>query len=228
MYIKLLRFVTRGCMLRGLVGSHPEFSDVLACCTMSLSELELSYGIGAKPRVAYDFYVEDQRAVRALCTVEGFVGSVWDPACGSGALLQTLRESGIVETYGTDIRTGGPASDFLASTLELPPGPPANIVTNPPFSLALPFVHRALGFASAKACFFLRLQFLEGGRRYEKLFATRPPNRVWVLSDRVGMTKNGLTHAGGMLAHAWFVWDQTTRAAQPALGWLRCARVHGT
>jgi hypothetical protein len=53
-------------------------------------------------RVPHDFYPTPPEAVRALLSVETFTGSVWEPACGDGAISKVLIEAGF-EVVSTDL-----------------------------------------------------------------------------------------------------------------------------
>jgi hypothetical protein len=57
---------------------------------------------------------------------------------------------------------------------------------------------------------FLRLQFLDGLKRYE-LFKNYPPKRVYIFSRRVRCGKDGdftQYKSGGIQSNAWFVWEK--------------------
>lgn len=59
---------------------------------------------------------------------------------------------------------------------------------------------------------FLKLQFLEGKKRFEQLFSKIPPKTVYVFSERILCAKNGefqkMRDGGGSaVAYAWFVWE---------------------
>lgn len=45
-------------------------------------------------RVPHDFYPTPPEAVRALLSVETFEGSIWEPACGDGAISKVLLDAG--------------------------------------------------------------------------------------------------------------------------------------
>ena len=49
-----------------------------------------------------DFYATPPEAVRALLSVENFSGTLWEPACGDGAIVNVLREAGHT-VYATDL-----------------------------------------------------------------------------------------------------------------------------
>lgn len=72
--------------------------------------------------------------------------------------------------------------DFLTCDREFA----GDIITNPPYKLALPFVKHALDCVKdgSKVAMFLRIQFLEGIER-QRFFADNPPHTVYVFSKRV-------------------------------------------
>ena len=53
-------------------------------------------------RVPHDFYPTPPEAIRALLSVETFEGSIWEPACGDGAISKVLLEAGH-EVVSTDL-----------------------------------------------------------------------------------------------------------------------------
>jgi hypothetical protein len=78
-----------------------------------------------------------------------------------------------------------------------------------------------LKLARRKLALLLRLAFLEGVNRAEKIFLQRPPARVWVFSERITFYMKGARHAGGgTTAYAWFVWDKAALAGTE-LRWLK-------
>ena len=96
-----------------------------------------------------------------------------------------------------------------------------DIITNPPYRLAVDFVYKALRVIPGgnKVAMFLRLQFLEGKSRKD-LFARFPPKVIYVSSSRILCAKNGdfarMQAAGGSaVAYAWFVWVKGLR--QPTI-----------
>lgn len=153
-----------------------------------------------------DFYPTPAWATRALIRHEVFEGNIWEPACGDGAMSEVLAETGrdVVSSDIVDRGYGAPGIDFLTASQRA-----ANIVTNPPYHSAEGFAARGLELASKKVCLLLRLAFLEGAARQRSLFATTPPTRVWVFSERITFYPKGAVQAGsGTVAYAWFVWDK--------------------
>lgn len=166
-----------------------------------------------------DFYPTPPRATEAFLEVEKFDGTIWEPACGDGAMSRVLEAAGYQVT-STDLIARGygtPHVDFLLDyQTECD-----NIVTNPPFKFAEEFVRHALRRSRKKVAILARLAWLEGKAR-KQLYATTPIARVWVYSERVPMLRNGdamMAGGGGMIAFAWFVWEHGYEG-KPTLGWL--------
>lgn len=176
-----------------------------------------------RDRAAHDYYREPVTAVQALFVAERFVGRGWDPACGRGTIPSVAQQFGL-DMIGSDIvdRAGGTydVRDFLD-----PGGADAErvdfIVTNPPFSLAEPFIERAMQVVRHKAAFLVRLAFLEGRARRERIFERQPLARVHVFSRRISMPPGDLDieAKGGAVAFAWIVFEHGWRGP-PTLGWL--------
>ena len=116
----------------------------------------------------HDLYETPSVAVEALLRVLALSrGSVWEPACGRGAIANVLRAHGhhvvcsdLID-YGTD-PTAIHGMDFLKTT-KVPDGV-ACIVTNPPYMLANEFAAHALKLCP-NVVMLLRLAFMESERR---------------------------------------------------------------
>lgn len=151
------------------------------------------------------------------------IRSVWEPACGGGHMAEVMREYSIPEIYASDVvdRGYGQVWDFLS---EEDPGIRVDwIVTNPPYGngLAEAFAIKALNYPGVIGVAMLcRNNWLEGGKRYEKLFSRYPPSQVAVICDRVGFCV-GTCEVGksGMLPYSWFIWDLASQAMN-ALTWV--------
>lgn len=168
-----------------------------------------------------DFYATPPEATRALLSVETFDGPILEPSCGDGAICRELQSAGydVLASDLVDRGYGQTGLDFLM------PGYPLsapNVVGNPPFKLAVPFVRKSLEIASRKSAWLLKLAFLEGRER-AAFFAEAPLARVWVFSNRLPFVRGGgeVLHGmgGGMMCFAWFVFEHGHVGA-PQLGWL--------
>jgi hypothetical protein len=178
--------------------------------------------IGARPagrRRTDDFHETPRVAVESLLAVEPFTGPIWEPACGRGAISEVLIERGL-DVISTDLVARGYGrgrTDFL---LEWQPRAP-NVVTNPPFRLALAFAQHALTITTGKVALLLRLAWLESTTRLP-FFTSHPPVRVWVFSARLPMMhRDGWTgrKASSAIPHAWFIWEHDHRGPV-TLDWL--------
>jgi hypothetical protein len=162
-------------------------------------------------RDEFDFYPTPHSATHALMTREVFSGSVWEPACGTGYISEVVKEYGN-EVMSSDlvVRGYGEAPvDFLNTHRQVD-----NIITNPPFSMALEFIEHSKKCANRKIAMFLKTTFLEGAKRYgmfkDDIF---PLSKMYQFCKRVNLYKGSETRdkskiSSGMIAFAWFVWDK--------------------
>lgn len=166
-----------------------------------------------------DFHETPVEAVEALLSVEQFVGSIWEPACGDGAISRVLATHGyeVVETDLVQRSVGQGRIDFLMEQRALAP----NIVTNPPFKLAAEFADKAHQLGVAKVALLCRLGWLEGRAR-SRMFQRTGLARVWVFSGRLPMMHR-VGYDGPIstsaIAFAWFIWDRE-HSGPPVVGWL--------
>lgn len=168
-------------------------------------------------RHADDFYPTPPAGTEALLRVESFDGPIWEPACGDGAISRVLEARGhtVISSDLVDRGYGEPKIDFLMEQAGRAP----NIITNPPFKLAVPFIRKSLDLTTGKVAMLLRINALEGVER-RQLFDVSPLARVWVFTKRLTFQRGGeTTHGGGMLAFSWFVWEHGY-TGKPTLGWL--------
>lgn len=166
-----------------------------------------------------DFYPTPPHATWALLRSEQFGPTIWEPACGDGAISKVLQAHGhnVISTDLNDMGFGESRIDFLMEQRLLAP----HIITNPPFKNAEAFVRKALDLGADKVAMLLRLAWLEGSER-KRLFESTPIARVHVASRRLQMLRGGKMEkqgGGSMIAFAWFVWDRSHQGP-PALGWF--------
>ena len=167
-------------------------------------------------KASADWFVTPPEVTLALLERELFTQSVWECACGDGAMSRMLEARGY-DVFSTDLVNRGygiGSRDFLK---EREPWRDS-IVTNPPFNAAGAFAQHALALGARKVALLGRLAFLEGEARHEQLFAANPPSRVWVFSKRQTLWAGDLARpdkAGrGAMAYAWFVWERGHRGSQ--------------
>ena len=163
-----------------------------------------------------DLYESPPEAVRALIRAERLPQVIWEPACGPGVIVRTLRAAGH-QVYATDlVDYDSPDQDthgwdFL-SERQLPIGVEA-IITNPPFKNANEFVYHALELCP-KVMMLLRLAFLESQKR-SPILDSGHLARVHVFRNRLPMMHRAgqgsaetEKQSSSALAFAWFCWDR--------------------
>lgn len=174
-----------------------------------------------------DFYETVPEAINTLLAVERFPGGlVWEPACGTGAIVKPLREAGYkvvatdLFTYDVDFRTVF-GLDFLEAD---PPAGVRHIVTNPPFSLQTEFAEHGISLlprTEGKFVLLARLAYLEGIER-KPIFENSPLSVVYVFSRRLPLMHrpnyNG-PKSTSMLPFAWFVWNYRYDG-EPRIRWV--------
>lgn len=176
----------------------------------------------ADERATNDYYATDPKAVEMLLQMETFAPVIWEPACGEGHISKVLQAHGY-EVISTDLiyrGFGDPEPlNFLEETLDDFEG---DIITNPPYSVGLQFVERALESVrpGGKVAMFLKVQFLEGKRRGE-FFAKSPPRSVYISRSRLACYKNGdlTTNPESAIAYAWYVWEKGF-TGDPVIKWF--------
>lgn len=164
-----------------------------------------------------DFYPTPTWATLALLKYETFNGSIWECACGDGAMSEVFEAFGhdAISTGKFDRGFGQAGVDFLeADAIE------ENIATNPPYALAGEFAEAALAKSRKKSALLLRLAFLEGAERHNRIFSQIPPSRVWVFSERITFYPKYAERKGsGTTAYCWAVWDKSS-TGNTELGWI--------
>lgn len=188
-------------------------------------------------RAKNDFYPTPAWCTRALLDEEPFAGASWEPAAGDGAIVDVFKAAGL-PVIGTDLVDRGradiaPGVDFLLPfSAPLAAFDAPNIVTNPPFDLAVAFVDRALQLASRKVAMLLRWNWVASqGLRTDKpcprVNLLRRADRVLVLG-RVNFLPPGGVDLGHGPKHdfCWVIWNKTTPPRPgddrdgPAITWV--------
>jgi hypothetical protein len=173
-----------------------------------------------------DLYETPAVAIRALLKLECIPLTVWEPACGPGAIVRELRDSGRAVVATDLVDYGCPQSiarrDFLMES-EAPAGVPA-IVTNPPFKLAEEFAEKAIDLCP-EVYMLMRVAFLEG-LRWEKLRLRDHLARVWVFAPRLPMMHragwDGPVNSNSGMAFGWFCFQRNwaLKGGQPTVDWV--------
>lgn len=168
-----------------------------------------------------NLYETPPEAMFTLLALEEFNATVFEPACGRGAISRMLEafHYGVlladINDYGTADSNGAlqAVQDFLTS--QPPEAGAYDIVTNPPYGdLLNAFVAYALRvYQPRKMALLLNLNFLCGFADDDRNFVMDdcPPARVYVFKRRLPMMhRDGWegNKASSRMNTAWFVWER--------------------
>ena len=131
------------------------------------------------------------------------VDSFFEPCHGDKRIVEWVGRRGGISVSSIDLNAtdAKEKQDYLDFAYQ---PPKVNLViTNPPYSAALPFIHKTLPKANC-SFFFLRLNFL-AARSREQWFKANPLKALIVSSERPSFTDDGRTDATD---YGWFVWEK--------------------
>ena len=168
-----------------------------------------------------DFYPTPPEATLALLDAESFrEGTVWECACGDGAVSSVLKDKGY-KVYSSDLNDYGFGLSYVDYLMTVNPDDNIqSVITNPPYKLAKEFILRTFDYDIPKSAFLLRLSFLESISRYDQLFKDNPPIRIHVFKKRLTIWRGDETRAGnGTVAYAWFIWEKGF-SGNPEIFWI--------
>lgn len=159
-----------------------------------------------------DFYATDPVAIDWLLKFEKFDIFIWEPACGAGHLAKRLNKFGY-RVFVSDLVYRGYGDFFKQIDFLQYDGPifKGDIITNPPYKYCSEFIKKSLDVIEDghKVAMFLKLQTLEGQKRYNEIFSVNPPKSVYVFVKRVACGKNGeFDSSSSAVCYAWFVWEK--------------------
>lgn len=169
-------------------------------------------------REVNDYYATEPKAVELLLQKEKFSSIILEPSCGEGHISRVLLDNGYAVKSSDLIDRGfGEVKDFFEVDEFC-----GDIITNPPYKVALDFVKHSLDIIPEgnKVAMFLKLQFLEGKARKE-FYKENPPKKIYVASGRLHCAKNGKFEEfkSSAVAYAWFVWEKGYQGS-PEIDWI--------
>jgi hypothetical protein len=184
-----------------------------------------------------DLYETPEVATLALLRAERLPRTIWEPACGRGAIVRVLRNAGhrviatdLIDYHSPDQDHAG--RDFLIERRA--PDGVEMIVTNSPFKLAAQFAAHGLS-PCPRMALLLRLSFLEGGNEKTKAGQARllaldcgHLARVLIFIERLPMMhRDGWAgnRVSNPTAFAWYVWERgcTGKPEIHRISWKRGA-----
>lgn len=190
----------------------------------------MSSTVANKPRNPNDYYATPTWVIKqfleAWQAVDNFTLSerfdkVLDPCSGGDSnnlapYPAVLESIGLIEkqllTY--DVREDAQADvqcDYLNHTVMQEQD---LIISNPPFSLALEFIKKALQDTSESGCvvMLLRANFL-GSQKRDAFFKKHPPTHVFYHAKRISFSNGGTDSTD----YAHFVWDKSKPEPYPTV-----------
>jgi len=158
-------------------------------------------------RNASDFYPTPSWCTKKLLEklILNNVQSFYEPCKGDGAIYDIVP---IANKDWSEIQLG---RDYLIGehkSVDL-------IITNPPYSLAIEFIEKALTHSKA-VVMLLRLNYLESQKRFN-FWQANPPSHLITLSKRPSFTGKGTDATG----YAWVVWNGEGIVNAPTFSWIK-------
>lgn len=135
--------------------------------------------------------------------------TVLEPCVGRGDLAQVLVDAGAT-VEASDIRDYGWPDTEVVDYLQRPARPVDWVITNPPFTLAEEFLHKAYAEARRGVVLHIRTAWLNGVGRWERVFSRGMLSEVLVHTKNVSATQGRTIRTGSnQINHSWFVFDKS-------------------
>ena len=182
-----------------------------------------------------DYYATDPISAKFLLELEPQINNIWENAVGCGHLAKVFHEAGKLKAVSDLVDRGYNPEEIMKSYgkdfLQMSKVWKGDIVTNPPYGIALDWIKHSLDLIQEGhyVALFLKLTFLEGKER-RKFFEENPPIRIWVSSSRIQCAKNGefevpkkdkngnlvldkegnpiMTKMSSAACYGWFIWQK--------------------
>lgn len=168
-----------------------------------------------------DYYATHPSCTDDILRVETFSNDILEPACGGGTMAERIKANGY-HVRATDIIDRGYGEGGVDFLEEKFPKGKYDIITNPPYTLCVPFIEKSIEIAKSKVAMLLPLKYLSSQSRYE-LFLKYPPAKVYVYIERICIAKNGdfakYEKVANMETYAWYVWEKGYQG-ESQLKWL--------
>lgn len=157
--------------------------------------------------------------VDELMIKESFKTPIWEPAAGDGHITDVIdKYYGTQAVFASDIAWEGGENFLEPDTLT----DCQTIITNPPYSLAVPFIEKALELTKpikGKVAMLLPVNF-DCAKRRVHLFRNCPAFRQkWILLRRIRWENIDQKQNAPSSNHAWYVWDWSNYK-EPTIGYI--------
>ena len=134
-------------------------------------------------RAKDDFYPTPDWVGKILVKYFPIKGSIWECACGNGALAKVLQQAGY-SVVATDLIWRGYGSSGV--------------------DLSYEFMEHGFHLALASLALLLPIRYLAGLKRAE-FYKIKPPHKIIIIPKKIDFLNSG----NPVMEFAWFVWDKT-------------------
>lgn len=189
-------------------------------------ELPINIGRKKTPKITVrelnNFYATHPSATRDILREEQFAEAVLEPFCGSGSMAKVIASHGhTVKAYDIVNRGYGEVEDFF--NLSVDEGY-YDIISNPPYCDELSdIIIRCLQVCKQKVALLMPMRYLSGQTRFNDVYSSNPPARVYVYIQRIAIAKNAefdkYEAGANMETYAWFVWEKGHKE-ETVLRWI--------
>lgn len=173
-----------------------------------------------KERSRNDYYSTDPKSTRSMLDVVTFEGEIWEPTAGKHKMVDELLAYGY-KVKSSDLIDYG-YNDELIDFLKFEGSYNGNLCFNPPYTYAMEFVEKGLQILQPgkKMVVYLRTLFLEGIKRYERIFKQKHLKEVLVFSSRQVCSKVDDYSEGSSISYSFFVFEKDF-IGFPTIKWLQ-------
>lgn len=163
--------------------------------------------------------------------VDGWItpGSrVLDPCSGNDAITDVIGANYPLANVIGNEPNGYGIPDFEYDFLNLTAAQKADlksdiIISNPPYNKAIDFILAGFEIAPIQMV-LLRTLFLEGGKKYNKLFSLGKLRSVYQFIDRISCTKGpNREPTSNAISYMWYLFDNSWNGS-PELIWVKSGR----
>lgn len=184
-------------------------------------------GSALPERRTHDFYPTPPEPIRALLDADGerirACGSVWEPACGDGAMVREIRAAGI-PCCASDLIDRGCPDSWRADYFTCLRSRGRAIITNPPYDLINArdghgrWLKHTLAMPGWDYCALLLNWDWPAARAngLGELLDTQPFSYCYLMRWKIDFTGGGAPPQ----RNAWFVWDRAWTGAEPAFRFI--------
>lgn len=184
--------------------------------------LNISPSHSKQRRQDNDFYATQPLAIELLLKIHPSINNrVWECAVGQGHISNILEKNGFT-VRKSDLIDRGVLGAEIVDFLDCKEIWDGDIITNPPFSMALEFVQHSLDLVKYgnQVIMFLKIQFLESAKR-ASFFNQNPPKIIYIPSSRLNCARDGdfdKYHSSSAM-FCWYVWEKGFKG-DPIIKWF--------